>query len=222
MNYQETKELLMMIQAAFPHFDCEDKKQAIQTWQMMLEEYSQAEVTLAFKSYCKSANSGFAPSVSQIIGELEKVNDLADMDDATALSIFRKALSRGSRAQEEFDRLDPTIQKAIGSADTLFYWATQETKEIGVLEQRFLNNYRQICKRERDYRKMPEPLKLMVDQTCEKLGRRTLSAELPQLATPPEIEEIVREEDGATIIDTSRFLQELTQQLGENNHGEEN
>ena len=170
MTREETIKLLMVIQATFPNFKVEDKTTTVDAWLMMLEEYDVNDVYLAFKSFCKSNNSGFAPSVSQLINELEKVGDLAQLDDATALAKFRKALSRSAyHSQEEFDRLEPTLKKAIGSAEMLHFWATDENNKVSVIESNFLNNYRQVCKRQKEYRKMPKELQIRVETFIEKV-----------------------------------------------------
>ena len=169
MTREETIKLLMVVQATFPNFKVEDKSVTVDAWLMVLEEYNVDDVYLAFKSYCKNNNSGFAPSVSQLICELEKVGDLAQMDDATALAKFRKALSRSTYyAQEEFDKLEPTLQKAVGSADMLHFWATDENSKVSVVESNFLNNYRQVCSRQKEYRKMPKELQARVETFIEK------------------------------------------------------
>ena len=170
MTREETIKLLMIIQATFPNFKAENKSVTVDAWLMLLEEYNVNDVYLAFKSYCKNSNSGFAPSVPQLIAELEKVHDLAQMDDAEALAKFRKALSRSTyHSQEEFDRLEPTLQKAIGSAEMLHYWATTETDAVSVIESNFLKNYRQVCTRQKEYRKMPKELQARVEQFIEKV-----------------------------------------------------
>lgn len=195
MTREDTIKLLMVIQATFPNFKVEDKTTTVDAWLMLLEEYDVNDVYLAFKSYCKSNNSGFAPSVSQIISELEKVGDLAQMDDATALAKFRKALSRSTyHSQEEFDKLEPTLQKAIGSADMLHFWATDENNKVSVIESNFLNNYRQVCKRQKEYRKMPKELQARVEQFIEQVPKLDNNTLLIGTAAP--IQEVEPVTDG--------------------------
>lgn len=170
MTREETIKLLMVIQATFPNFKVEDKSTTVDAWLMMLEEFNVNDVYLAFKSYCKSSNSGFAPSVSQIINELEKPKELAVMDEAKAWDMVRKAIMRSTyHSQEEYDSLPPTIQKAIGSANMLYCWATDEHYSDGVISSQFLKNYRQVCQRQKDYERLPKELQLRVEGYIERL-----------------------------------------------------
>ena len=208
MTREETIKLLMIIQATFPNFKAEDKSVTVDAWLMLLEEYNANNVYLAFKSYCKNSNSGFAPSVSQLIAELEKVHDIAQMDDAEALSKFRKALSRSTyHSQEEFDRLEPTLQKAIGSAEMLHFWATDENNKVSVVESNFLNNYRQVCKRQKDYRKMPKELQARVEQFIEKVPQLEGGAIL--LGNPEQVEAT---ENTKPVGEYSKKVEELWQE----------
>lgn len=170
MTREETVKLLMMIQATFPNFKVEDKSTTVDAWLMVLEEYNINDVYLAFKSYCKSANSGFAPSVSQLITEMEKPQDLAIMDEAEAWALVRKAISRSTyNSKAEFDNLPPTVQKAVGSPDILYSWATNEYYSDSKVMEVFTFNYKNVCKRKREFEKLPTQMQARVEAFIEKV-----------------------------------------------------
>lgn len=172
MTREEVKQLLAIIQAAFPNFKVADKTTAVNAWLMLLEEYPANDVMLAYKAFCKNDNSGFAPSVSQLISQLEKPKELAVMDDAKAWDLVKKAIMRSTyHSQEEFDRLPPTIQKAIGSANMLYSWAIDENYADGVISSQFLKNYRQVCQRQKDYDRLPRELQNRIEGFIEQCPR---------------------------------------------------
>ena len=218
MTREDVQKLLMMISAAFPNFKVENKTETINTWLMLTEEYKPEEMLLAFKSYCKSNDSGFAPSVPKLIAELDKVNDLVEMDVLTAWGLVRKAIGRSTyNSADEFAKLPPTVQKAVGSAEVLRSWALDEDYSEGVVMSAFRENYKRVCQRERDYQKMPEPMKVLVDNTLKSMGRIGIKEPL-KIATPPEltlppVEDVVKRENGEHFIDTTRYITNLLEQL---------
>lgn len=170
MTREETIKLLMIIQATFPNFKVEDKSTTVDAWLMMLKEYNVNDVYLAFKSYCKSENSGFAPSVSQLINQIEKPRELAVMDDAEAWALVRKAIGRSSyNSQAEFDKLSPTLQKAVGSPEVLRTWAIDENYNESVISSQFLRNYRSVCQRQQEFNRLPVEMQNRVEEFIEKV-----------------------------------------------------
>lgn len=169
MTRKEVQELLMMISASFPNFRPADKTQTVDTWLMLLEEYTQADVILAFKAYVKSNNSGFAPSVSQLINQIEKPRELAVMEDSEAWAMVRKAIGRSSyNSQAEFDKLPPTLQKAVGSPEVLRTWAIDENYNESVISSQFLRNYRSVCQRQQEFNRLPVEMQNRVEAFIEK------------------------------------------------------
>ncbi len=167
-----------MITATFPNFKVENKTETINSWLYFLGEYDSNEVVLALKSYVKSNSSGFAPSCSQLIAELEKPRELAQMDGAEAWSLVRKAIGRSTyNSQAEFDKLPPTIQKAVGSANILYSWAVDENYAEDVVMSLFLKNLKSVQQRESQFRRLPSEMQLRVEQfieQCPKLEDNTL------------------------------------------------
>lgn len=170
MTQEDVKKLLMIIAVTFPQFKIENAKETINAWYMLLEEYDNNEIMVAFKSYCKSSQSGFAPSVPQLIAELEKPQDLAVMDESEAWALVRKAIGRSTyNSQREFDKLPPTIQKAVGSPDILYSWATNEYYSDSKVMETFTFNYKNVCKRKREFEKLPAQLQAKVETFVERL-----------------------------------------------------
>lgn len=192
MTRQEVQELLMMISSAFPNFKPENKTQIIDTWLLMLEEYNQFDVFLALKSYIHSNNSGFAPSISQLIAEMDKPKELATLDDSKAWAMVRAAISRSTyNSVKEFEKLPPTVQQAVGSAEILRYWAMDEGFDEGVAMSHFLKNYRTITKRKTDFDKLPVEMKSRVGQFIEQCAQTKDGALLIGVATGPKDVELV-------------------------------
>ena len=74
MTREETKQMLMVIQATYPNYKPPEKAVAINAWTMALEEYPYKAVEIALKAYIKTDTSGFAPSPGQVIQSISQKN----------------------------------------------------------------------------------------------------------------------------------------------------
>ena len=161
MTRDDVKKLLAFMTTSFPNYKIENAQQTIDTWQMLLAEYNANDIFLAFKSYCKTSGSGFAPSVPQLIEELEKPRRLSTLSDSEAWSLVRKAISRSAyHSQEEFDKLPPNVRKAVGSAEVLHLWAIDNDFNNEVVMSVFSRNYKSALKREEEFLRLPEEMKV--------------------------------------------------------------
>lgn len=76
MTREETKKLLLTIEAAYPHFKPENATLTVDTWHWALKDYPAPAIMNALQKYIKSSKSGFAPSVSQLIGDISFIDKL--------------------------------------------------------------------------------------------------------------------------------------------------
>lgn len=160
MTRDETKQLLMMVQAAYPNFNPPDKTVSINTWFTMLERYEYGQVEMALRAYISTNSSGFAPSIGQIVAEIHSLNSPPIDNELAAWAIVRKAISNsGYHAKEEFSRLPPVIQRAVGQPSQLYTWALDEEFNEQVVSSNFMRSYRAEVQRESEYRKLPKDVR---------------------------------------------------------------
>lgn len=182
MTRDETKQLLMMIQAAFPNYKIPDKSVAVNTWYIMLKDYDYRIVETALRTYIATDTSGFAPSIGQIISLIQKCTVQEQLGEMEAWSLVRKAISNGNYGSvEEFEKLPPTVQKAVGSADMIKRWAMSDSNEVStVIQSNFLRSYRTAVKRDEEYAKMPEDVKRLISSIpAVRIEKKEPIAELP-------------------------------------------
>lgn len=161
MTREEIKKILMIIDATYPNFKVTDATVTIDAWHMFLDDYSYDDISNALIAYTKSSNSGFAPSVSQLIEMAEKPKELAEIGDNEAWSIVRKAISNGIyNSKTEFEKFSPEIKKAVGSHEQIKIWAMDNEYNEGVVMSQFLRAYRTVKERNRDYQRMPAAMKI--------------------------------------------------------------
>lgn len=151
----------------YPNYKPNNLSETVDVWQSMLDDYSYNQVSVALKAYVTSDTSGFAPSIGQLIGKIQAISTPQELDDMTAWGLVSKAIRNGTYgAVEEYNKLPPLVQKAVGMPDNLKNWATADYGTIEtVIQSNFLRTYRTIVKRESEYDRMPSNIKTLIEDT---------------------------------------------------------
>lgn len=145
MTREEVKMLIKTIMTYYPNYHPDDLTATVDAWTAVFDDEEPKAVMLGLKRFIKTNTSGFAPSPGQILAMIPK----NEKPEAAAWSETYKALCNGIyHAEEEFKKLDPIIQRAIGSADILKSWAQVDAEDgLTVIQSQFLKAYRTECKR---------------------------------------------------------------------------
>ena len=164
MTKNETAKILTILQASYPNFKPQSMTNTLEAWSAMLSDYDFNEISIALKRYIVSDGSGFAPSIGQIIAEIPRPREVEPLE---AWGMVRKALKNSIYgAEEEFSRLAPEIQQAIGSPENLREIAKMNTSEVETVEQsHFIRSYRTVCERKKHESMIPEELRIKNSET---------------------------------------------------------
>lgn len=183
MTRDETIEILMVVQAAYPNYKPHDKTVTVNLWYEMLLDYSYQQVGAAVKAYIRTDKSGFAPSIGDIMDKIQMLFGDAQLDEVQAWGIVWKAIcNSGNHADEEFENLPEMIKKVVGSPGQLRQWALSnvDDKTISYWKSDFQRTYRTFQQRERELKKLPtELLQLIqnhsnIDKITQKNKRNVL------------------------------------------------
>ena len=166
MMRDEIKEMLMVIQAAYPNYKPQDKTVAVNTWYMMLKDYEKEVVEAALKIYIASDTSGFAPAIGQLIDKINTVTAPPELNSMTAWGLVSKALRNGCYgAEQEFEKLPMTVKRAVGSPDNLRHWAQSDSKSIEtVIQSNFIRTYEAEVRRKNEAAKTPPDVRALIDK----------------------------------------------------------
>lgn len=177
MTREQTQDFLAMIQGTYPNFNPPNKTVSVNAWTLALEDYEENVVHLAFKMYMQSNTSGFAPAPGQIIDNIHKLTEPQELNEMEAWSLVSKAIrNSGYNSVEEFAKLPPIVQKAVGLPDQLRVWAFDEHYNEGVARGHFINCYKVILEREREIQKMPKA----VCDIIAKVNKNSYSGQIEQ------------------------------------------
>ena len=120
MLREETAKLLMMIQGAYPNYKPDNKTVTINTWNLALSDISFDLAQKAFLAYLRADTKGFAPTPGQLIALVRELNTPKQLNELEAWSLVEKAIRNSIyNSQEEFSKLPPLVQKAVGSPNVL-------------------------------------------------------------------------------------------------------
>lgn len=167
MTREETVKIIRIMSDCYPNYKPNNLSETVDVWQMMLDEYSCNQVSIALKAYVTSDTSGFAPSVGEIVAKIQLVSQPQELDGMTAWGLVSKALRNGTYgAVEEFNKLPPLVKQAVGMPDNLKNWATSDYQTIEtVIQSNFLRTYETIVKRANEINRMPDNIKSLIEKT---------------------------------------------------------
>lgn len=188
MTREETIELLMMVQAAFPNYKPPDKTIAVNTWFLMLADYPYQQVQMALKAYIVTDTSGFAPRIGQIIDKIQMITKPAELSEMEAWSLVSKALRNGNyKSKEEFEKLPDVVKEAVGSPENIHNWAQADIKSIeSVIQSNFIKSYRLVVNRQKEMQKLPNDIKAVISENRSSNSKRIEAQQKPVLETREE------------------------------------
>lgn len=185
MSREGVKKLIMAITVTYPNFHPKDMTFMVNVWTAMLSEYDGRDVEVAFKRYALTNTSGFAPSVGQIVQEIQNVREDDDPGELAVWSMVSKAIrNSGYHAQEEFDKLPPLVQRVVHSPQNLEEWAMMDTDTVNsVIQSNVIRSYRAAAKSEKEEARLPEGFRKELE------ARRTTRSDLLPQNQPELIKE---------------------------------
>ena len=166
MNHDETVKLLAFTQAAYLNFSPQDKEVTVNLWHAMLRDYTFDEAMAGLQVFIKTNESGFAPSVGQLIGCIKKIRRTkqgGELTEMEAWGLVSKAIKNSSYfAKEEYEKLPPLVQKAVGSPSQLREWGLSLSDQVhSVGQSNFMRSYRAVLQREEESAEVNSALKGM-------------------------------------------------------------
>lgn len=176
MNREETLKICLIVQSAYPrhyeHFGDKERHAMSEIWGAVLTDYNYPTVCVGVKAFIATDTKGFPPSPGQIIDHIHKLTEKTEnrLSEGEAWGLVRKAISNGIYgAEEEFNKLPPIVQTAVGSPDVIRTWAQGDIDSMSVIQSNFERAYRNAKERHIEESKLPENVKALIGQMTDKL-----------------------------------------------------
>lgn len=163
MTKQEVSKILTIIQTEYPNsFAKLDRRQMETKFDFWCAEFATDDYNSVFTALRQYINSGaeFAPNVGQLRSKMQMQKPNNDMSDGEAFGYVSKACRNGLYGyKEEFAKLPPDVQKAVGRPEQLREWAMLEETEFQTIAgSQFLRSYRAVKERKRETDSYPPDL----------------------------------------------------------------
>jgi hypothetical protein len=178
MTVNDARKIIAVMLVSYPNFKPIDTELMATTWADMLNEYSYEQVSVALKCYITTDTSGFAPSIGQLIDKLKTVEQPQELNELQAWGLVRKAINNsGYHSEEEFAKLPPLVQKAVGTPGQLKQWGMSDIESMETVAQsNFMRTYRAVVKREDEVSRMPKEIRQLIQQNEPKIMIECTSA----------------------------------------------
>ena len=149
---------------SYPNYKPNNISETVDVWHMMLSDYEYNIVAMSLKAYILSDTSGFAPSIGQLVAKIQTLIKPQELNEMEAWSLVSKAIrNSGYNSVEEFAKLPPLVQKAVGLPDQLMAWSIDENFNEQVVSSNFMRCYRNELARHEELSKMPAEVKALID-----------------------------------------------------------
>jgi len=164
MEFSKAKKIVAIMATAYPNYQPPSLDMAAEVWADMTKDYSYDEVAGALKAYIATDNSSFPPTIGQIIDKIHTIRSPNTLSDAEAWSLVWSAIQNsGYNSKAEFDKLPAPVKRAVGSADVLKSWGTDEYFSYEKARTNFLFSYNREAKRDAEMEKLPSDVKKLIE-----------------------------------------------------------
>ena len=160
MTREDTVNLIRSIVSIYPNWKPDNLTETVNAWHWALEEYPVPAVKGALQIYIKTNNSGFAPSVSQLISSMYSIKESDQLSEGEAWALVKKAIQDGNyHSAERFEELPPLVQRAVGGPQMIQQWAACDTGEVNtVIMSNFQRTYRALLSKQEFAERIPKAL----------------------------------------------------------------
>lgn len=178
MDKQQAYQVLSLLQANYPDAFRGMSKEAAQVkinlWADMFADEPFEVVISAAKAFIATDTKGFMPAIGQIKDRIAMMKSGDEMTALEAWNIVSAALRNSAYgSEEEFAKLPPEIQRAVGSPSQLREWAMMDAETVqSVIGSNFQRSFKIRQDRDRDFAKLPENIRMFIGQVAHThLGR---------------------------------------------------
>lgn len=180
MTRAETIKTMSVLRAAYPMFysnmSSEDTKTVVELWSRILGEYDYSVVNAAIVGLISTRTSTYPPVPGEVVEMIHRLTEPRQMDGAEAWGLVAGALRNSLYGfHEEFQKLPPPVQAAVGSENQLREWAMVDAGEVStVVASNFQKAFRITAAREKELAKLPGSVKTFVAECLQGGGLKML------------------------------------------------
>lgn len=163
MKKNEFAKLALAIKTYFPRDNVLPSNEALELWYDLLKDLDYTAASNGLKAYVST--NKFAPTISDIRQYATKTVKSEQMNEMQAWEMVSKALRNSSyKSEEEFAKLPPAVQEAVGSPSQLRIWAISDDYNESVVSSNFIKTYRVVINRHSEMERMPDNISALIEE----------------------------------------------------------
>lgn len=157
MTRDETKQILMRMQASFPSWKTQIPLDILtDTWHETLNGMSYQQALSVMRAYVLSDKTGFPPTIGQFVDVFQNLFGEETLNPNDAWNLLMKAISNSGYHQiEEFNKLPDEIKEIVGSPSQLKMWSIMydpDNTSIRFVKNDFIKQYTTLLKQKKEKR----------------------------------------------------------------------
>lgn len=182
MEREEFKILVKAMKAVYANPTFIPDQDAFNVWYKLLKDIPYKLAEIAIQKHMLTEK--FPPTIADIRTKATEITEIEEISDLAAWSMVYKAIcNSGYNSVEEYNKLPPIVQKAVGDPANLREWALMDEKMISSARARFIDTFKVVERRMKEDAKLPNHIKALID------GMRQEKAAAIEAQRRPEIED---------------------------------
>ena len=175
MNREQVLQMLSILKAAYPHsFQKLGKRDAdslVALWERQFSEEEPQAVSAAIDSLIATRPVGYSPTIGEIKEQLHRLRNQDQLSEVDAWVMVERACRNGiHHAQEEYDRLPPDVQQAVGGPEQIRAWAMMDTETVNsVVASNFRKSYAAAQERAKHVSMLPANVREMLSGVADQM-----------------------------------------------------
>lgn len=162
MTIDEFGQFASAIKTYFPKDNLLSTNESMDLWFDMLNDLDYQQAYIGLKTYV--ASNRFPPAISDIRAYAMKGKELQELNEMEAWSLVKKAIRNGGyNSVEEYKKLPPLVQKAVGLPSQLREWALDENYKEAVVMPNFQKAYRFELQKKQEFQKLPQQVQKFIE-----------------------------------------------------------
>lgn len=182
MTKQETANIMAVLKAAYPSFyrnmSDVDVVASVNLWQRLFVDEPYDLVSAAVLALIKTRAETYPPAPGEVTEKIQRLKNPGEITEAEAWSLVSKAIRNGIYgSKEEFAKLPPDVQQAVGSHEQLKEWAIMDSEEVQtVVASNFQRSFRKRQKTNREMEALPSTIKDFVKAFAARMDMNRLDS----------------------------------------------
>ena len=176
MSREEVLQMLSILKAAYPHsfqkLGKRDAESLANLWERQFADEDPRAVSAAIDSLIATRTVGYSPTIGEIKEQLHRLRNQDQLSEVDAWVLVERACRNGlHHAQEEFDKLPPDVQAAVGGPEQLTAWARMDSETVNsVIASNFRKSYATAQERAKHNAMLPPNVRAMLSEVADQMS----------------------------------------------------